>query len=344
MGKKPEQIAEPINATVDDVVDRIFNTEDGIEMSLEQALDRYSTASKEELEALGAEPSGFIVEGEAQLVLFKGEEIRKIFHEGEWWFSVVDVVGAISQSSNPRRYWSDLKRQMIKNEGADELYENIVQLPMPSADGKFYNTDAVTTENLLRIIQSIRSPRAEPFKKWLAKVGYERIQEIQNPEIAIKRAILAYQLQSRTDDWIEKRIRSIVTRKELTSQWAKTGVQQGREYAILTNVIHAATFGGVTVDGHKKIKGLKSQNLRDHMTDLELIFTMLGEKSTAEIAKARDAKDYKDNMQSAKAGGAVAGNAREQLELQTNTRVVSDKNFLRGNRTADPEKLTQKKN
>ena len=190
--------------------------------------------------------------------------------------------------------------------------KKIGQLPLPGADAKLYPTDVASAETLFRIIQSIPSPRAEPFKRWLARVAYERIQEIQNPEIAIKRAILTYQLQGRSDDWIEKRIRTIVARKELTSEWKKRGVKEGQEYAVLTNVISEHTFGIGSKD-HKRVKGLKTQNLRDHMTDLELIFTMLGEKSTTEIAKTRDAQGFNKNLGAARAGGSVAGVARVQL-------------------------------
>ncbi|MEM9097345.1 MAG: BRO family protein [Pseudomonadota bacterium] len=341
--KKDKSVIAPIDGSFDDVVSAIVGEEQA-EMDMEEALTRFSKASLKEAKARGSTGGELIPEGEAQLVMFKGEEIRKVFYEGEWWFAVTDVVGAITESTNPRRYWSDLKRQLIEKEGNSELYEEIVQLPMPAADGKSRLTDAVNTEALLRIIQSIPSPRAEPFKRWLAKVGYERIQEVQNPEILIKRAILQYQLQGRSDDWIEKRIRSIVTRKELTSEWAKRGVDEGTQYATLTNMIHMATFGGVTVQGHKQIKQLKSQNLRDHMTDLELIFTMLGEKSTTEIAQARDAQGFLQNRDAAKAGGAVAGNAREQLERETKFRVVSSDNFKKVKREADPERLTAKKN
>lgn len=185
---------------------------------------------------------------------------------------------------------------------------------------------------------------AEPFKRWLARVGYERIEEIQNPEIAIKRAILDYQLQGRSNDWIEKRIRTIVTRKELTAEWKKRGVSEGKQFAMLTNVISTATFDGVTVQGHMQVKGLaKHHNLRDHMTDLELIFTMLGEKSTTEISRVRNAQGFDQNVRTARAGGKVAGTARRELEAQTGQRVVSSGNFLGAKqRAADPTRLTQK--
>jgi DNA-damage-inducible protein D len=199
---------------------------------------------------------------------------------------------------------------------------------MPAADGKLRETDAASPETLFRIIQSIPSPKAERFKRWFAKVAYERSQEFQNPEIAIKRAMLIYQLQGRPDSWIEKRIRSIFVRKELTSEWKKRGVTKESEFALLTHVLSTRTFG-IGVAAHKKYKGLKrNHGLRDHMTDLELIFTMLGEKSTKEIAEIRNAQGFDQNKASARAGGEVAGNARRGLERELNRPVVSRSNFL----------------
>ena len=298
----------------------------GLDMSMPEAIGRFAKAAKEEAES--DKSTDLIPEGQIELVLFGKVQIRKVLHENEWWFSVVDVVGALTDSPSPRRYWSDMKRQLTAKEGFSELYENIVQLKMPASDGKEYETDAATTETLLRIIQSIPSPKAEPFKRWLAKVGYERIQETQDPEIAIKRAILSYQIQGRSDDWIEKRIRSVVVRKELTALWKKAGVEEGKEYAVLTNVISMNTFG-ISIDGHKRVKSLQGRHsLRDHMTDLELIFTMLGEKSTTEIAQQRKAKGFHQNFQAASAGGKIAGGARAALEDQTGVEVVSRSNFL----------------
>ena len=192
---------------------------------------------------------------------------------------------------------------------------------------------------VLRIIQSISSPKAEPFKRWLARVGYERIQESQDPEVLIKRAIMHYTVQGRSDDWIEKRIRSIVARKELTAEWAKRGVKEGGQYAMLSNIISEHTFG-VGVERHKRVKGLKSQNLRDHMTDMELILTMLGETSTKEIAVKQDAQGLLENAGAARAGGDIAGGARKQLEAQTGQKVVSSHNFL--GKKPDPLPLDQK--
>lgn len=267
-------------------------------------------------------------EGESQLTLFNRREIRKVFHNNEWFFSIVDAIGAITESDRPSKYWNDLKSQLSEKEGFIQLSANIGKLKMPGSDGKMYPTEAVNVETLFRIIQSVPSPKAEPFKRWLAKVGYERIQEFQNPEIAVKRAIVNWQIQGRTDDWIEARLRSIVVRHELTSEWAKRGVNEGIEYGYLTNIISKETFGLKTQD-HKKLKGLTSQNLRDHMTDFELVLTMLGEKSTAAIAKKIDAIGVDQNAVAAKSGGRVAGNARRGLEEQLGRSVVSDENFLK---------------
>ena len=316
----------------------------GLDMPMNQAMKRFGEVTKAELEAEGAMVTALVAEGEAHEVPFKEVKIRKVCHNDEWWFAVVDVIAALTGSDHPARYWADMKRRNAEKEWFIELYAKVAKLPFPGLDGKIYQMEAANTETLLRLVQSVPSPRAEPFKRWLAKVGYERIQEIKDPEIAIKRAILTYRLQGRSDDWIEKRIRSIVVRKELTSEWKRRGIEEGLEYAILTNIISTGTFGGVTVAGHTKIKGLgKHHNLRDHMTDLELIFTMLGEKSTTEIARVRDAQGFVANKSAARAGGMVAGSARTQLEAETKERVVSSKNFLGVNRrSANPERLTDK--
>ncbi|AQU02540.1 MAG: Bro-N domain-containing protein [Dehalococcoides mccartyi] len=267
-----------------------------------------------------------IPEGEIQISLFKNKEIRRVLHDGEWFFSVVDIIEAITDSIRPRQYWTDLKSKIIK-EGANELYENIVQLKMPASDGKERDTDAADAETVFRIIQSIPSPKAEPFKRWLAKTAYDRIEEFQNPEIAIKRAILDYQIQGRTDEWIKARIRTLTSRTELTDEWQKRGIA-GAEYGILTNVISKETFDIDTTE-HKEIKGLaKRHNLRDHMTDMELILTMLGETSTAELARSRDAKGFQENEQAAHAGGRIAGDTRRNFEKQLGESVVSKNNFL----------------
>ena len=320
----------------DDPIEEEF----GLNMSMDEALQRFGKVTKEELEAAANNLLATIPDGELELVPFKKEAIRRVCHNDEWWYSVIDVVSALTGTDRGRKYWSDLKTKMTEKEGFDELSDEIGQLPMPSADGKMRQTDVATAETVLRIIQSISSPKAEPFKRWLARVGYERIQEAQDPEVLIKRAILHYSAQGRTDDWIEKRIRSMVARKELTAEWKKRGVSDSKDYAMLSNIISENTFG-VGVERHKGLKGLKSQNLRDHMTDMELILTMLGETSTKEIAVKRDAQGLYDNAQAARAGGNIAGSTRKQIEEQTGQKVVSSNNFL--GKKPDQLKLGEKK-
>lgn len=267
------------------------------------------------------------IEPHLRMAIFKGKQIRKAIHNEEWYFSITDIIDALTDSANSRRYWSDLKRKLIENEGFDQLYEKIVQLKLESSDGKKYQTDAANTETIFRIIQSIPSPKAEPFKRWLAKVGYERIQEIEDPELASKRIRATYKAKGYPADWIEKRMRGIAIRETLTNEWEQRGVKEQREYAILTAEISEATFG-LKPSEHKKLKSLKKENLRDHMTDLELIFTMLGEASTTEIAIQQDAQGFQENKDAAQAGGKIAGNARKELEAKSGRRVVSSSNFL----------------
>lgn len=317
-----------------------INKEYGLDISKEEAIQRIAKATQGDMVDQQGLPE-IIEEGEAQTVLFKGKAVRQVFHANEWYFSIVDVIEAVTETDRPRQYWSDLKTQLSEKEDFTELYDKIVQLKLPSSDGKNYATDAVNVETLFRIVQSIPSKKAEPFKKWLAKVGYERIQEIQNPEIAVKRAILQWQIQGRPDDWIDARLRSIVTRKELTDEWKDRGIVE-QEYGKLTNVISRKTFG-VDTAAHKKIKGLKGQPLRDHMTDLELILTMLGEKSTTAIAKSTDAQGFQENKDAAVAGGKIAGSARRTLEEKLGKPIVSEENFLSsGKRVSDPQQLTAK--
>jgi DNA-damage-inducible protein D len=267
---------------------------------------------------------------EDRIVIFQEQAIRRTWHEGEWWFSVIDVVGILSETAIPKRYWSDLKRKLAQEAGSEQPYEKIVRLKLTAPDGKQRDTDVANTETLFRIIQSIPSPKAEPFKRWLAQVGYERVKEIEDPELASARARELYEAKGYPKDWIEKRMRAIAVRGALTDEWKARGVAEGREYAILTAEIARATFG-VTPGDHKKLKGLeqaKTANLRDHMTDLELIFTMLGEAGTTEIAKRKDAQGFKQNQTAAKEGGTVAGNARKELEAKTGVPVVSPANYL----------------
>ncbi len=261
-----------------------------------------------------------------QIALFKGKKIRKVLHQDEWWFSVIDVIEALTGTDRPRKYWSDLKSK-LSEEGCDELSENIGQLKLESSDGKKYLTDCADTETLFRIIQSIPSPKAEPFKRWLAKVGYDRVKEIENPELATKRTRMLYKLKGYPEAWIEKRIRGIAIREELTDEWQKRGAAEVRDYEILTAEISKATFG-VTPKEYKKIKGLKRENLRDHMDDFELIFTMLSERSTTEIHKIEDSKGVPKLKKDAKRGGSIAGIARKELEKEIGRPIVSKKNFI----------------
>lgn len=267
------------------------------------------------------------IEPQFRVAIFKGKQIRKAIHLDEWYFSITDIIDALTDSANSRRYWSDLKRKLVESEGFAQLYEKIVQLKMESSDGKKYQTDTANTETVFRIIQSIPSPKAEPFKRWLAKVGYERIQEIEDPELASKRMRAIYKAKGYPDDWIEKRMRGIAIREALTKEWEQRGVREQREYAILTAEISEATFG-LKPSEHKELKNLKKENLRDHMTDLELIFNMLGEASTTEIAIQQGAQGFKENKEVAQAGGKIAGNARKELEAKSGRRVVSSSNFL----------------
>lgn len=259
------------------------------------------------------------------LAVFQDAKIRRVWHESEWWFSVVDVVGVLAASDKPRDYWYRMKSR--ESELGVELSTNCRQLKVESSDGKKYDTDCANTEGLFRIIQSIPSPKAEPFKLWLAKVGYERVQEIENPELAQIRMRETYRAKGYSDEWIEKRVRGIAIRDELTAEWKQRGVKEDKEYAVLTSEISKATFG-MTPDEYKNLKGLKKENLRDHMHDLELIFTMLGEASTTRIARNTDAQGLGENKVAAKKGGTVAGVARVELEKQSGQLVSSSENYL----------------
>ena len=263
-----------------------------------------------------------------RLVVFQEQAIRRTWHQDQWWFSVVDVCQVLTGSVDASAYWRKLK-QRLGAEGS-EVVTFCHGLKLLAPDGKQRITDCANTEGLFRIIQSIPSPKAEPFKRWLAQVGYERVREIEDPELAGARARELYEAKGYPKDWIEKRLRSIHVRGALTAEWKQRGVTEGLEYSILTAEIARATFG-VTPGDHKKLKGLqkaKAANLRDHMTDLELIFTMLGEASTTEIATRRDAHGFEQNKTAAKEGGNVAGNARRELEAKSGTAVVSRANYL----------------
>lgn len=258
--------------------------------------------------------------------LFENQKIRVAWDEKneEWYFSIVDVVSVLTGTENPRRYWSDLKRK-LKAEGS-ELYEKIVQLKMKShTDGKSYKTDVANTEQLLRIIQSIPSPKAEPFKMWLAEIGRERIEETIDPELTIERALETYQKKGYSDEWIHQRLLAIRVRNALTDEWQKHGVEKGREYAILTDEITKA-WSGLSTRQYKNKKGLKKENLRDNMTDLELVLNMLAEATTTELSKTHNPEGLEANRQIAKEGGAVAGNARKDIEQRTGKPVISSQN------------------
>src|SRR3989338_3209317 len=236
------------------------------------------------------------------LIFFQGKQIRRTWFNDEWWFSVVDIVGALTQTDRARKYWSDLKVKL--SEESFEVSEKIGQLKLMAEDGKLRLTDCATTKNMFRIVQSIPSPKAEPFKQWLAQVGYDRVQEIQNPELAQKRMKELYKAKGYSEDWVEKRVRGIAIRDELTDEWDKRGVKTEKEYAILTAEISKATFG-MTPSEYKQFKGLKRENLRDHMNDLELIFSMLGERVSTEITRKEDTQGYPQVEDAAKRGGRV---------------------------------------
>ncbi|MDO8271356.1 MAG: Bro-N domain-containing protein [Gammaproteobacteria bacterium] len=260
--------------------------------------------------------------------LFESKNIRSVWDENEqrWLFAVVDVIAALTDSTNPQVYWRVLKKR-LHAEG-NETVTSCNALKLTAPDGKQRLTDVADTEQLLRLIQSVPSPKAEPFKRWLAKVGYERLEEIENPELAAARMRELYKAKGYSDAWIEKRVRGIAIRDELTSEWKQRGVKAQREFAILTAEISRATFG-MTPAEYKAFKSLEkpTDNLRDHMNDLELIFTMLGEASTTEIARSKDAQGYTENRSAAAKGGAVAGRARQDLELTSGKRITSTENY-----------------
>lgn len=264
----------------------------------------------------------------SNIKLFESQNIRSTWDEPtqRWLFAVVDVVAALTDSQNPQVYWRVLKKRLLAE--GNETVTNCNGLKMTAADGKQRLTDVADTEQLFRLIQSIPSPKAEPFKRWLAKVGYERLEEIENPELAAARMRGLYQAKGYSDEWIEKRVRGIAIRDELTNEWKKRGVKEQREYAILTAEISRATFG-MTPAEYKAFKSLTkpADNLRDHMNDLELIFTMLGEASTTEIARNKDAQGYDENREAATAGGAVAGRARIDLETKSGKKIASRDNY-----------------
>ena len=270
-------------------------------------------------------PLGEGIDMEIKPAVFKNKEIRRTLHNNEWWFSVVDVCGALTDSPDPSVYWRKLKQRL--NEEGSEVVTFCHGLKLIAPDGKLRQTDCANTEGIFRIIQSIPSPKAEPYKRWLSKVGYEWVQEIEDPELATKRTKAIYRAKGYSEAWIEKRMHGIAVQAELTDEWKKRGVNGEPEYAILTAEISKAAFG-LTPFEYKKLKGLERENLRDHMTDMELIFSMLGEAATTEIARKQDAQDFGENKAAACKGGKIAGDAREKLEVETANKVVTSENYF----------------
>lgn len=261
----------------------------------------------------------------SNIKLFESKQIRSTWNENEekWYFSIIDVIETLTGNDRPRKYWNDLKNK-LKSEGS-QLSEKIGQLKMRSTDGKFYLTDVADTEQLFRLIQSIPSPKVEPFKQWLAKVGYERIEETENPELTVDRAMQTYLQKGYSKEWINQRLKSIEVRKELTDEWEARGVKKGQEFASLTDIITQA-WSGKTVKQYKQFKNLKKEGLRDHMTNLELVLNMLAEATTTEISKEKKPKTLDENKKIAKQGGTIAGNTRKEIEAKTGKKIVSNLN------------------
>lgn len=275
---------------------------------------------------------------------FDGQAIRRVYDESTetWWFSVIDVVQVLTDSSNANRYWSDLKRKLAQEAGSEQAYEKIVRLKLTAPDGKQRETDCATAETLLRVVQTIPSPKAEPIKLWLAKVGYERMQEMADPALSLDRARQTWQQHGRSDKWIQQRMTGQETRNKLTDYWSEHDIKAGSEFAILTNIIHQE-WSGLSVAQHKAKKGLKSHNLRDHMSEAELIFTALAELSTRQIAESVQATGMAENKTAATTGGRIARQARNQLEAQTGKPVVTGANYLPAAATPAAPKLPKAK-
>ena len=275
-----------------------------------------------------------MVNADNSLVVFQDKKVRRIWHQDQWFFSVADIVAVLTDSPTPRQYWGKIKdREFVKL----ELSPIWVQLKLESTDGKKYETDCANTKSIFRIIQSIPSRKAEPFKLWLAQVGYERVQEIENPELAQERMKELYEQKGYSKSWIDKRLRGIAVRQDLTDEWKKRGIENQEDFSILTAEISKATFG-MTPSEYKKFKGLTKENLRDHMRDLELIFTMLGEASTAEIERVKDPNTFAKHQKASKEGGYVAKKARLELESRTKKPVITKENYL-----DEPEKEKRKR-
>ncbi|HFG0578079.1 TPA: BRO family protein [Flavobacterium psychrophilum] len=262
---------------------------------------------------------------ETNIKLFEAKQVRSVWDadQEKWFFSIVDVVGVLTTSENPNNYWKVLKNR-LKKEGS-QLVTDCNQLKMQSADGKFYKTDVADTEQIFRLIQSVPSPKAEPFKLWLAKMGSERIDEIEDPEIGFDRLMETYLKKGYSEKWINQRLKSIEVRKELTDEWEKRGVKKGQEYAILTDEITKA-WTGITTKEYKQLKDLKKENLRDHMTNLELVLNMLAEATTTEISKKKEPKTFNESKKIAKQGGTIAGNTRKQIEAKTGDKIITSLN------------------
>ncbi|KKR87313.1 MAG: Prophage antirepressor [Candidatus Woesebacteria bacterium GW2011_GWB1_41_10] len=267
---------------------------------------------------------------QTRISIFRGKNIRKTVYKNEWWFSIVDVSAALTDSLNAGAYWRKLKQRL--GEEGSEVVTFCHKLKLVAPDGKKYFTDCANTEGVFRIIQSIPFPKAEPFKRWLARVGYERVQEIEDPELGMKRTYALYKAKGYPDDWVSRRMRGIAIREDLTDEWRNRDIKLEKEYAILTAEISRATFG-MTPSQYKKFKGLKRQNLRDHMDEVELLFSMLGEVSTARITQARDAQGFKENRKTAQDGGRISGNARIALEKQSRRKVSTRRNYVEGYRS-----------
>ncbi len=323
---RKDRTIEPIDAEFDELAESVVGR------TPQEAIDEFARITQEEMKNEAEQPDNLlktVSEGDFRLVPFRRKQIRSVLHENSWWFSIVDVIAAVVENeTRPGKYWVDLKKKLVK-EGFFELSDKIGQFKMPShKDGSMRLTDCIETETLFRLIQSIPSPKAEPFRRWLARVGYERILEIQDPEIAIKRAISTYKAKGYPDDWVNARIHSIVSRKEVTREWKNRGIEEGFEYALLTDAISKGTFDLKTKE-YKKYKGLAgSHNLRDHMTPLELALVMLGETTTAELARTQDAQGFSENKEAASLGGKIAGGARKNIESKTGRSVVTEQNFL----------------
>jgi DNA-damage-inducible protein D len=263
---------------------------------------------------------------QTSVALFQEKSVRRVWYQDRWFFSVIDVIAILTESDRARKYWSDLKTKLVE-EGYIEVSEKIGQLKMEASDGKMRVTDAADTTTLLRIIQSIPSPRADPFKRWLAEVGAQRIEEIENPEKAMERMRSLYEQKGYPAQWIDARMRGIAVRNDLTAEWKERGAKEGIEYAILTNEIAEATFG-LSIAQHRGYKGLKRENIREHMTDLETILNMLGEATATKLHQDRDTQGFPNLQVDAKEAGQVAGNTRRDIEKRTGSRVVSRENYL----------------